>query len=466
MVGEYGRGAKVEDVKRRVAVIGAGIAGAGAAWALHRAGHEVEVFGAAPEVGGNARTHTWSDARGPITAGLAVLAWPEPYFNNYRALLEALAIASEPVRLRFFLRRGDAVYAHGRGGELAERHAGDLRRWRRLIERVRAINARFDGEGPPSLYRVSYKNPLTYLPARALARAAGISRAFWDDVVVALYSSSFLTARLDGLPAVILPTIDAMISVEEGGHMRTWSGHSGEVFERLLDGVRVHRGLPIVHVRGDEHGASVRDARGGEHRFDDLVLAAGASALAGMLDPSHRVARALLGRVRYVEADDDSFMEGHAHTDAGVLPEAHRAQILGEYCTLIDIVDGPRGRRYENHFVVSSWAPAARGRDAVMLVSYGLERDRVLGGEVRSFSNRGAHPALSIGNLIAARALSRLQGRRHLHYCGSYTTPGNGHDLSLLSGLVVAEALGAGYPFAGDSRAAADFSLLRAMMRS
>ena len=57
-----------------------------------------------------------------------------------------------------------------------------------------------------------------------------------------------------------------------------------------------------------------------------------------------------------------------------------------------------------------------------------------------------------------------MQGRRGLYFCGSFATPGNGHDLSLCSGLAVACALGAAYPFADDASAAADFVRLRRLM--
>jgi hypothetical protein len=49
-------------------------------------------------------------------------------------------------------------------------------------------------------------------------------------------------------------------------------------------------------------------------------------------------------------------------------------------------------------------------------------------------------------------------------FAGSATTPGNGHDLSFLSGLIVAKKLGAEYPFAHDAAAAADFERLRSLM--
>ena len=56
------------------------------------------------------------------------------------------------------------------------------------------------------------------------------------------------------------------------------------------------------------------------------------------------------------------------------------------------------------------------------------------------------------------------QGRGGVFYCSSFATPGNGHDLSLLSGLVVARALGAPYPFKEDRAASYDFECLCSYM--
>ena len=56
----------------------------------------------------------------------------------------------------------------------------------------------------------------------------------------------------------------------------------------------------------------------------------------------------------------------------------------------------------------------------------------------RLVDNSGSHPSFSTRNLLIAFALRWVQGRGGVYYCGSYTTPGNGHDLSLLSGLCVA----------------------------
>ena len=130
----------------RVAVIGGGIAGCGAAWSLAAAGHDVHIFESEPRLGGNAKTHEWAGSGGAIS-GLSVLAWPAAYFRNYQALLRTLGVPTELAKVRFFLGveqpgggglRG--VFAHGRPSELRERYSADLRRWERLVGFISRVN--------------------------------------------------------------------------------------------------------------------------------------------------------------------------------------------------------------------------------------------------------------------------------------------------------------------------------------
>jgi len=113
--------------------------------------------------------------------------------------------------------------------------------------------------------------------------------------------------------------------------------------------------------------------------------------------------------------------------------------------------------------------PALKGKRA-MLISWNCadrlkdiddahyERDVIM---------REAHPQLSTTNLFASYFIwSHLQGTCEgtLYFTGSFITPGNAHDLSLLSGFVVAKHLGAEYPFSENAAALADFQMLQKMM--
>ncbi|MGB9340098.1 MAG: hypothetical protein WCB63_12705, partial [Polyangiales bacterium] len=77
------------------------------------------------------------------------------------------------------------------------------------------------------------------------------------------------------------------------------------------------------------------------------------------------------------------------------------------------------------------------------------------------------HPthSVSLQNLIIMSMMRHLQGKNGVHYCGTFTTPEGGHDLSFMSGLVVAHAIGADYPFSSDNTdAVADFKQMQKMM--
>lgn len=449
-------------------MVGGGIAGCGAAWALHRAGVDVELFEAAAVIGGNAKTHDWPVDGGTVTTGLSVLAWPRALFRNYRCLLATLGVATQQVELRCFIRKGEQEYAQGRDSALAHHYAGDLIRWRRLVALVRGINHVFNGfPRRISLYRLSPLNPLNLVPLARLARVLGISRGFWDDIVVPFYSATFLTTKMDRIPAVILPIIDEILPIDRPGQLDTWRDNSAIVFTRLTQGFaeHVHTNCAITGIEPDREGVTLTDQHGVTHRFDKVVLACPAPAVAQALRSPRWLHGVLMRDLGYCDDHDPTFVDGVVHTDPTVIPERDRNEVLAGYCNYILVTSDADGApRYENHFVLSAWVPAARGAGVSMLVYYNKPKTLRLTHQQRVISNRRAHPDMSTGNLARALGYRFLQGKDGLYYCGSCATPGNGHDLSLLSGLVIAAQLGGSYPFSGDPEARADFLRLRRIM--
>jgi predicted NAD/FAD-binding protein len=443
----------------RVGVVGAGIAGCGAAWSLHRAGFEVELFEAAAALGGNAKTHRWQVEDRTVTTGLSVLAWPPVLFRNYRRLLDSLEVATEPVELRLFVRRGDEVFVPGRTDGLAQRHAEDFARWRRMVAWVRRVNHRFHGRpSVDSLYHLSPINPLNLIPLRRLARWFGIASDFWTDIVVPLHSATFLTTRLDRIPAVILPTIDAILPLDRPARLETWRGDSSEVFARMTEGFAAHLNRPITRITTEAGAVELGDAHGGTHRFDRVVLACPVPGARGWLYDRLRHA------TTWADDSDPTFQTGIVHGDPTVIAAEDRNRVLDECCNYIVVRRDGGTIRYENHFVLSSWIPSAREIRRPMLVTYGNSDAPASTHREGTVDNRHAHPELGLGNLTRAMLHRFLQGRDGIYYCGGLATPGNGHDLSLLSGLVVAEQLGAPHPFAADPDARADFERLRRIM--
>merc|ERR1719198_447788 len=84
---------------------------------------------------------------------------------------------------------------------------------------------------------------------------------------------------------------------------------------------------------------------------------------------------------------------------------------------------------------------------------------------VRGSGNHArAHPLYSGWNIMTMLSLRLAQGRNGYYYCANWTTPGNCHDMSLLSGIVAAHAIAADYPFPQHPEALKDFNRLRGLM--
>jgi predicted NAD/FAD-binding protein len=210
----------------RVAVVGGGIAGAAAAWSLAASGrYSVDIFESASSLGGNAKTQLWDVGDNSIRTGLSVLAWPKVYFKNYRSLLNRLGVEAEPVRLQFLAHDTKLGYVgHGTSGNLTKHFKRDFENWAKARDKVRSVNAFFNGadEKDVSLYHLSFLNPFNILSMRTVVTYYGVSEEFWRTVVVSVYSSTFLTVKLDDVPAVIMPIIDDLIGLSNTPMMHTW----------------------------------------------------------------------------------------------------------------------------------------------------------------------------------------------------------------------------------------------------
>ena len=84
----------------RIAIIGAGISGLGAAWLLHKT-HDISVYEAQPRLGGHSHTLTidYDSEQIPVDAGFVV--YNNQNYPNLKALFEQLHVATEPSDMSF-----------------------------------------------------------------------------------------------------------------------------------------------------------------------------------------------------------------------------------------------------------------------------------------------------------------------------------------------------------------------------
>ena len=486
----------------KIGIIGAGISGAGAAWALHRDGFEVHVFEAAACLGGNAKTFLWPDGR---RTGLSVLAWPIEYFNNYTALLNQLGIVYESVKLGFHVRGPQGLdFCQGdKDSALHRRFSSEIAQWSRMVHFVRSVNNVFNCcPHRRSLYDLNLFNPLNIVPLRWLSILFGISREFWDVLIVPIYSSTFLTVELDMVPSIILPIISDIIPLDQPATLQSWKTNSSEVFSKMFpklekNGPCIFLNSHVCEVKQDHVSSKwkiVTASNEVHHGFDRVVFASSAYNVrecTGALPPCYRN---LFMHIQYCHETDPTMHKGLVHSDDSIFPSeligngqsgSSKCNILHDAANFISVHRCAGGSLvYRNTFILSSWIPSLRvlssnTRNMPRLVTYdglynckprptadecdsmNIPREPLIHGSVKNDWN---HPVLNPVSLACQYLLRYVQGRNGLYFCGSLATPGNGHDLSFLSGLAVAHAMGAKYPFESNPLCKSDFKKLNTLM--
>jgi len=513
-----------EEEEYSVAVIGGGIAGCGAAWTLAQSGFQVTLFEAREKISGNARTFEWDfspyrtkDEDPIVKSCVSVTAWPPNFYKNYTALLEYLQIETVHQPLSWFL-NSKVPGAEGTlwaadpevyEGSLRKVFAKDFGKYK-MVERLSKVTCDFftlrwapwRWNDTPSMYDshtgLGLLNPLNVIPLYSLFKAIGGSDLWWDVIFTPHYTASFLVDELRPFPAVFGPLIEAQIPLNPNSS-NTWKGSSKErgeidcnittcvtwkdagkgireVFDKMMQKVNLRENVRVRQVELLPNGKKrVHDEYDNYIDVDRVIFACPSNAV-GNIHSSHGTLENMIFSTP-VYADDHHPSSGHMHavmhSDGTVVEEQYRNDVLQRASNYVEITrkqDGNINMENQYNFGVQTPGPGIYDlpldQKPVMLISHALGEGKSIDPAlVRGTGNHArAHPLYSGWNVMAQLSLRLVQGKNGIYYCSNWTTPGNCHDMSLLSGIVCAHAIGAQYPFEGNVEAKKDFHRLRDLM--
>eukprot|EP00039_Didymoeca_costata_P004891 m.76870 g.76870 ORF g.76870 m.76870 type:complete len:746 (-) comp12588_c0_seq1:125-2362(-) len=487
--------------RARVAVIGGGVAGAGCAFALKQSGFEVTLYEARKTLSGNARTFDWDVKGENVKSCVSVTAWPPILYKNYEALLNKLDVPTSDIPLSWFLyskvpgSEGFLWVADPEAtpGSLRERFKEDFRRYG-MVKKFVDYTTRFFTlnwfSAEPSMYTtvtgLGFLNPLTVFPLHHLCRLVGISQEWWDVVFTPHYTASFLTDKLDNMSSVTSPLIEAQIPLNPNPDnskecrlttCNTWADAGQgirDVFRKMTEGCDVRVDTRVLQVVETQDGLHlVVDEHNGMEEYDRVVFACPSNAVGNIFKEHNWLEEVLFSVPEY--ADDHHPATGHMHAimhndDKLITPE-WREEVLKRASNYVEITENPdKTLNIENTYNFGVQTNRINKLDLSekppMLISHALGEGKEIESElVRGTGNHArAHPLYSGWNIITMLSMRLVQGRRGVYFCSNWTTPGNCHDMSLLSGIVCAHAIGAEYPFEGNDAAKRDFERLRSLM--
>jgi predicted NAD/FAD-binding protein len=412
----------------RIAVIGSGIAGLGAALALRGRAH-VTLFEAQARCGGHA--HTVDLTRGGITHGvdMGFLVFNHHTYPGLTRLFDRLGVVTAPSEMSFSVQVPGAFGAHPlewSGTSLASvfsqpRNLARPAFWRMLGE-IRQFNA---------LGRSLAQQPLDpALSLRDFLERHRFGAAFRDWYLLPMTGciwSSPVDAMLDFPAATLLRFCDnhGLLQVADRPPWRTVAGGSREYVRRIVAGVPdVRLATPVRRLRRDAGGALVSTDSGTEY-FDRAIVATHPDqALAFLVDATPNERR-ILGAIRY-QAN-----RAVLHTDAAVLPQRRAAWAAWNY------ESGARAGepRVCLHYLINRLQPLPWQEPVIVSLNplRPIAADRVV--MEREFH----HPVFDAAAIAAQTELPRLNAAGPVHYCGAWAGYGF-HEDGLRSGEAAAEA--------------------------
>jgi predicted NAD/FAD-binding protein len=439
-------------MSQRICIVGGGIAGLGAAWALNQQSDkfDLQVFERNDRLGGNAMTVDVPQSKGPpIPIDISVTAFIPSVYQNYMELMRFCGIEQVPTRFSYAVHYDGDVYAHDFDSSLKTELKGDIERFKRLLEflkRFNVLNAR------PSIAS-SLANPFNYVSMGQMLDLWGLSTAFRFKILKPLFVNFVLATNVFDMPASMFSRYLDFFDIEHATPMATWRGGTRAIYDRMTASFkdRIHLGRGVARIVRDKDGVTVRDTSGHDERFDQVILACNANQALMMLAEPSATERWLLGAVRY-----ESELHNHAvvHTDASVLP--NDATRLLETRSNFILHYGSRPDNYEITYIMHNQQPWAKGSDRPCLVTYNaiqkIDPTKVL---ARTWFQHVVHDVFH--TVVLLNVFPTIQGKKRTWYCGAHTIV-NSQEHALISGLSVARQLGADYPFATNREAAAWFN--------
>ena len=399
----------------RIAVIGAGVSGLGAAYLLARA-HDVEVFEQAVEAGGHVNT---VEHRG-LGLDTGFIVHNELNYPYLGRLFRELDVRTQASEMSFSIScRECGLEWSGRRPFAQPRNLCSPRFGRFLLEVTRwlrtAVSTLDESEG---------------LSLGQYAERHGYSERFRSHFLVPLTSALWSTAPERALD---FPAGYAIRFFEHHGMLgfgrfrwRTVTGGSRGYVRELLERLPgpVHVGLPVRELRRHADGVELQTADGHVRSFDKAVVATHADqALALLADPSAEDRGAL-------SAFSYTANEAVLHTDERVLPRARAARASWNYAVNGSVK--PTVTYYLNRL---------QALDADEHYCVTLNRSEEIDPERIVLRTLYHHPVYTLEALRGQRDLAALSGRRHTLYAGAHL--GNGfHEDGLASGVRAAAALG------------------------
>lgn len=464
---------------KKVAIIGSGCSGLGAAWALQSTPHEVHLFEKADRLGGHTNTRQWkSPITGqttPVDTGFIVMNTAT--YPNLIRFLEHVNVTIAPTQMTFGVSRdaGKFEWSGNPEGIFAQRsNIFRPRHWRMIFDIIRFNQFALDllrqddelsakGQGldaqkingvDAATHAKAYKTIGTYL------HEEGYSQGFKDDYLIpmtaAVWSTSPDKASLD-FPAITLIRFmwnhHLLSTIAERPLWLTIPGGSQKYIDAILKRAdpkrfKVHLSSGVTEVRRLPNGTKrvVYSApASGPPRpedFDHIIFATHGDEILPLLTPSQSASpleESILSNFKTTENI------AYLHSDLSLMPQRRAVYTAWNYLTTSapSELEHPAGVALTYWMNLLQHIPESKFGPVLVTMNPPHKPDPAKTQGKFKYN----HPLYNPAAVRAQKELEDIQNVNGLSYAGAWTKYGF-HEDGFSSGLKVAiEHLGAELPF-------------------
>ena len=416
----------------RIAVVGSGIAGMGAAYALSE-DFDVRLFERDARFGGHSNTIEVETAAGPIPVDTGFIVYNERNYPNLCGLFDHLGVPTKLSDMSFgFSLQGGRMEWSGDGLDtvFAQRRNALRPGFLRGVLEI----LRFNRRGRESLAEGSAAG----IGLGAWLERERFSRWLRDCYVLPMGGAIWSTpiGRMLDFPAenflAFWANHDLLSGLADRQPWRTVAGGSREYVRRLLArlGPRASAGAEVVAVTRPGGRPHLRFVDGSQAPFDAVVLACHGPQARALLADADAQERAALAAFR------TSANRAILHADPALMPR--RRKVWSSWNFLSGGPEADRARPAP----VTYWMNRLQGIDRAHPLFVSLNPDRAPDPARVHAELAYDHPVMDAEAFAGQRALAAVQGRGGVWYAGAWLGYGF-HEDGLRAGLAVAAALGA-----------------------
>lgn len=414
----------------KIAIIGAGISGLGAAYLLHPH-HDITVFEKNDYIGGHSRTIDIATKDGAVPVDTGFIVFNDWNYPNLLGLFGKLDVPYHNSEMSFGVSIGREWLEYSSNGLFAQRKNILRPAYWRMIFDIIKFNKRAETylDKDPSITLGQCLDELQMGEWFRRYYLLAMGAAIWScpistilDFPAATYVRFFKNHGL--------------LNINRRPQWYSVEGGSREYVRRLTCGFadRIKVNTPVKGVSTNADGIDIVDAMGNSYRFDQVIFACHPNEAMAMIAQPDEALKQVIGQFRY--------QENHivVHSDTSFMPANRNC-----WASWIYLNDTP----FDEKPVVSLtyWMNNLQTLDTDTPVLVTLNPGRRPAEGTIHDEHVFSHPVFDEAAIRAQKRLAEIQGKDGLWFCGAYQRYGF-HEDGLLSAVTIARQMGVTIPWA------------------